>query len=445
MKLSWKNKDSLLEGNILKGFVLFAIPLFLGSLFQQLYATVDLIFVGNYLGKTAAAAIGASNIIVRCFIDLFTGISVGAGVVTARLWGAREWENVRKNVQNALVIAVAGGVSLAMLGLILSRQALIWLHTPESIFAPALIYMQIYIMSIPAMIVYNMCAGILRAMGDSRTPFIVLALGGMLNVCMDALFIVVLDQGVAGTAIATWIAQVFTAVLLLVKVFRVENLLKEKWKIEKEMSFTIIRVGLPLGIQTMIMTLSNVIIQYYINGFGENTVAAFAVYFRAESFLYLPIIAFGQAMVTFTGQNYGAGNVKRIRKGILVCTAFSSAVVVGLSFGLLSVGKNFLSIFCSETAVIKVGLQIISVTFPVYVIYALMEMTGSVVRGLGKSMYSMIIVICNLCVVRVTLLAYLVPQYHSVKMVAAVYPISWGLSAIAFSFCVVHLLKRIEK
>ena len=224
---------NLTEGSIAKGFILFALPLFLGSLFQQLYGTVDLIFVGNYMGKTEAAAVGASGILVTCLIGLFTGISVGAGVITAQYWGAKNKENVQKSMENALFLALAGGILLMAAGQLLADWALRALNTPASILAQALVYIRIYLLAIMSMIVYNMCAGILRAMGDSRTPFLVLAAGGFLNVCMDWCFIAMLGWGVAGAALATVVSQTFTAVFLMVYIFRKENLLRQRWKIER--------------------------------------------------------------------------------------------------------------------------------------------------------------------------------------------------------------------
>lgn len=441
-----RKRESLLEGSVLKGFILFALPLFAGSLFQQLYGTVDLIFVGNCLGKTEAAAVGASGILVTCLIGLFTGIAAGASVITAKYWGAQDTESVQSSIENALVLALAGGVGLMVLGQLLARQALLWLNTPESILAQALVYIKIYLLAIMSMIVYNMCVGIMRAMGDSRTPFVVLAIGGMLNVLLDYLFIVMLPFGVAGAAFATFGSQTFTAVCLLVRIIRKEALLKRSWKPERRMMASIIKTGVPLGIQSMILTLSNLFVQYYINGFGEDAVAAFTVYFRVETFLYLPILAFGQAMVTFTGQNYGAGYYDRIRKGVRSCNLFSALVIAALSALILCFSRPVLGIFCKDPEVVEAARSIILVSFPFYFIYSVMELTGSVVRGLGETMQSMGIVIFALCIVRVLLLGCSVRMFHSVQMVAAVYPVTWLIAMLLFILsyqrCVGRLLQK---
>lgn len=436
-----KTEHSLTEGSIVKGFILFALPLFLGSLFQQLYGTVDLIFVGNYMGKTEAAAVGASSILVTCLIGLFTGISVGAGVITAQYWGAKEEQKVRTSMENAIFLAITGGILLMIAGQLLADWALRALQTPDSILAEALVYIRIYLLAIMSMIIYNMCAGILRAIGDSRTPFLVLAVGGILNVLMDWMFIALLRWGVAGAALATVVSQTFTAVYLLVHICRKEQLLKQRWKIEPEMSAKIIKIGIPLGIQSMILTLSNLVVQYYINGFGEDAVAAFTVYFRVESMLYLPIVAFGQSIVTFAGQNYGAGNYQRIKKGAIVCNALSAAVIGVLSVVILALGRPILGIFCKDESVILLGLQIIGVSFPFYFVYAIMEVTGGLVRGMGRTVQSMVIVIFTLCVCRVVLLKLFVEKFHSLKMVAAVYPVTWILAMTAFILCFARVYK----
>ena len=427
-----KRNQDLTSGSILKGFFLFALPLFLGSLFQQLYGTVDLLFVGNLLGKRDAAAVGAGSILVVCLIGLFTGISVGAGVVAAQYWGAKDERSVRECIKNSLLLGTAGGIVLTAAGLLLSRQALIWLNTPEEIMEPAVVYIRIYLLSIVPMILYNMSAGILRAMGDSRTPFLVLAAGGILNVCMDALFLAVFRMGVEGAALATMVSQGFTAIVLTCHIIKRERLLGEKWKFSGKMCGRILKVGFPLGIQSMILTLSNLFVQYYINGFGEDAVAAFTVYFRAETLIYLPIMAFGQAMVTFTGQNIGAKKESRIREGAIRCNISAAAVIAAISAVILMFGKQVLGLFCQDPAVIREGLKIIHISFPFYFIYSVLEVTGGILRGAGKSLQSMMIIVINLCVIRVLLLGILVRSFHTIEAVAAVYPVTWALAACCF-------------
>lgn len=432
--------NDLTHGSIGKGYILFAIPLFLGSLFQQLYNTVDMLFVGNVLGKNAAAAVGASSILVTCLINLFTGVAVGAGIVISQLFGARKEQEMKEAVWIAVLAGIAGGLCLTVIGVTCSQAVLVKLHTPEAIIPDAVLYVQIYFLSAVPMVLYNMCSGILRAQGDSRTPFHALAAGGIVNVIMDAVFLIVLGWGVAGVAVATLFSQSMTAIFLLVHMLRHKVLTRQR--LRWDLLGKIISVGVPVGIQSMILTLSNVVVQYHINGFGENVIAAFAVYFKAENLLCLPIIAFGQAMVTFTGQNYGAGRYDRIRKGILVCNGISAMVLVVLSWSALAAGKWILGAFCPDQAVIAEGLRIIGVTFPVYFIYSLFEVTGGVVRGIGKSVPSMIIVIVNLCLIRILLLEIVDRTVHSVEAVAALYPVTWLLATVSFVIYYLHVRKE---
>lgn len=432
--------NDLTHGSIGKGYILFAIPLFLGSLFQQLYNTVDMLFVGNVLGKNAAAAVGASSILVTCLINLFTGVAVGAGIVISQLFGARKEQEMKETVWIAVLAGIAGGLCLTVIGVTCSQAVLVKLHTPEAIIPDAVLYVQIYFLSAVPMVLYNMCSGILRAQGDSRTPFHALAAGGIVNVIMDAVFLIVLGWGVAGVAVATLFSQSMTAIFLLVHMLRHKVLTRQR--LRWDLLGKIISVGVPVGIQSMILTLSNVVVQYHINGFGENVIAAFAVYFKAENLLCLPIIAFGQAMVTFTGQNYGAGRYDRIRKGILVCNGISAMVLVVLSWSALAAGKWILGAFCPDQAVIAEGLRIIGVTFPVYFIYSLFEVTGGVVRGIGKSVPSMIIVIVNLCLIRILLLEIVDRTVHSVEAVAALYPVTWLLATVLFVIYYLHVRKE---
>ena len=422
--------NDLTQGSIGKGFVLFAIPLFLGSLFQQLYNTVDMLFVGNVLGKNAAAAVGASSILVTCLINLFTGVAVGAGIVISQLFGAKKEKDMKESVWIAVLAGAVGGLILTVIGVTCSQAVLVRLHTPANIIPDAVLYVRIYFLAAIPMVLYNMCSGILRAQGDSRTPFHALAAGGVLNVITDAVFLILLDWGVAGVAVATLFSQSMTAVFLLNHMLHHRILTRQR--LRWDLLGKIICVGVPVGIQSMILTLSNVVVQYHINGFGENVIAAFAVYFKAENLLCLPIIAFGQAMVTFTGQNYGAGKYERIRRGILVCNGIAAAVLVVLSWSALAAGKWILSAFCPDQQVVAEGMRIISVTFPVYFVYSLFEVTGGVVRGIGKSVPSMVIVIVNLCVIRILMLEISDRVFHSVQAVAAVYPLTWLMATLSF-------------
>ena len=427
-----KKQIDLTKGNIAKGILLFGLPLFFGSLFQQLYGTADVIFVSRILGKNAAAAVGAGSILVTCLIGLFTGISVGTGVVVANGFGSKNEARMKKAMQSAVLIGLAGGILLMAAGLIFSEKILSWMHTPEEIMANAPIYIRIYFAAIPMMILYNICAGILRAIGNVRLPFWVLAGGGVLNVMIDAIFLKYLHLGIAGAAFATLISQDVTAVVLLVFIIRNEKIFVIRLTLDWEIIGSILKIGIPSGIQSVLLTLSNLIGQYHINKLGEDSIAAFTIYFKAENVIYMPILAFGQVMLTFTGQNIGAFNMQRVKKGVVQCNLLSVAVTLCLA-GLFTVFPSFLlEIFSKEKEINKLVLEIIQITFPCYFIYSIMEVTSSAVRGMGKALPSLVIMLLALCGSRILLIQWVTQYWNSVRAVAAVYPVTWLIAVICF-------------
>lgn len=430
-----------------RSLLLFSIPLFAGSIFQQLYNTADLLFVGNLVGKTAAAAVGASSTLVNCLVGLFTGISVGAGVAVAQAMGARDKERVDKVMHTAAAFSIVAGILLTILGEAVSRGVLQILNTPENVLNEAVVYIRIYFLGMLPMIVYNVGAGILRACGDSKTPFWILAAGGVLNVFVDWLMIGPLHMEVAGAAIATTISQTFSAVAVCVVLFKGNGIVKmsiSKIRFWKGHLGHILNLGLPAGLQSMLITLSNIVIQYYINGFGEDAVAAFSTYFRLESFAYLPVLAFGQAATTFAGQNYGAGKMERVKKGMFLAAGISMGCVVVIAFMLLGLGKTAVGWFVNDEAVIEIGLTIISVSFPFYWLNSLIEVLGGTLRGLGRSLTSMIIILATLCGSRIILLYILENRFHTVKALAAVYPITWALAVTALICALIKAFRKIE-
>lgn len=431
---------------IVRSLVFFAIPLFLGSIFQQLYNTADLLFVGNLVGKTAAAAVGACSTLVNCIIGLFTGISVGAGVALAQAMGAKDKERADKVMHTAAAFSIVGGIILTILGVLVSRGVLKLLNTPENVLDQAVIYLKIYFLGLLPMIIYNVGAGLLRAAGDSKTPFWILAAGGVLNVIVDAIFIAVFRLGVAGAAIATTISQAFSAVAVCVVLFKGNGMIRltlSKIRFWKGYLGRILSLGLPAGLQSMLITLSNIVIQYYINGFGEDAVAAFSTYFRLESFAYLPVLAFGQAATTFAGQNYGAGKMDRVKKGMILSAGISIGCVLIIAFSLLGLGRTAVGWFVKDETVIEIGLSIISVSFPFYWLNSLIEVVGGTIRGLGKSLTSMIIILATLCGSRIILLYFLESRFHSIRALAAVYPITWALAVIALICAAVHAFRSL--
>ena len=435
------NSHTLTKGSVGKGILLFALPLLGSSLIQQLYSTVDLIFVGQLLGTKASAAIGASGLIVTCMIGFFNGMAVGTNVFAARHYGARRFEQLKKLIQTIFWTGIIGGFLLTVIGLVLSPVFLTWMGTPESIFPLAVRYLRIYMASMISVVSYNLLSGVLRALGDSRTPMLYQFFGGIINVFADFIFLYVFHMGVEGTAFATLFSQTFAAIGVMIHLYR----LKEPYALRIRFSdcslkeFTdILKVGVPAGVQSIIITLSNIIIQSQINTLGVTSVASFTVYFRVELIIYLPIVALGQAVVSFIGQNYGAGNWERIKKGNRLCIFGGSLITFAACILLIIAMPVILNVFTKDAAVAAQTLEIVKVTFPFYFFYTVLECFSSNLRGFGKAFLPMIVTVISFCGFRIIALFALMAKNPSPDKVALSYPISWGISAAAMAMLYVR-------
>lgn len=435
------NSHTLTKGSVGKGILLFALPLLGSSLIQQLYSTVDLIFVGQLLGTKASAAIGASGLIVTCMIGFFNGMAVGTNVFAARHYGARRFEQLKKLIQTIFWTGIIGGFLLTVIGLVLSPVFLTWMGTPESIFPLAVRYLRIYMASMISVVSYNLLSGVLRALGDSRTPMLYQFFGGIINVFADFIFLYVFHMGVEGTAFATLFSQTFAAVGVMIHLYR----LKEPYALRIRFSdcslkeFTdILKVGVPAGVQSIIITLSNIIIQSQINTLGVTSVASFTVYFRVELIIYLPIVALGQAVVSFIGQNYGAGNWERIKKGNRLCIFGGSLITFAACILLIIAMPVILNVFTKDAAVAAQTLEIVKVTFPFYFFYTVLECFSSNLRGFGKVFLPMIVTVISFCGFRIVALFALMAKNPSPDKVALSYPISWGIAAAAMAMLYVR-------
>ena len=435
------NSHTLTKGSVGKGILLFALPLLGSSLIQQLYSTVDLIFVGQLLGTKASAAIGASGLIVTCLIGFFNGMAVGTNVFAARHYGARRFEQLKKLIQTIFWTGIIGGFFLTVIGLVLSPVFLTWMGTPESIFPLAVRYLRIYMASMISVVSYNLLSGVLRALGDSRTPMLYQFFGGIINVFADFIFLYVFHMGVEGTAFATLFSQTFAAIGVMIHLYRLKKpyALRIRFSDCSLKEFTdILKVGVPAGVQSIIITLSNIIIQSQINTLGVTSVASFTVYFRVELIIYLPIVALGQAVVSFIGQNYGAGNWERIKKGNRLCIFGGSLITFAACILLIIAMPVILNVFTKDAAVAAQTLEIVKVTFPFYFFYTVLECFSSNLRGFGKAFLPMIVTVISFCGFRIIALFALMAKNPSPDKVALSYPISWGIAAAAMAMLYVR-------
>ena len=434
IKKEKSNRRDLTQGSIIKKLVLFALPLLGGSLIQQLYNTVDVFFAGNFIKEgNAMAAVGATSMIVVLLVGFFNGMSVGCSVVISHDFGAHNKEKLQRSVHSAVGIALVGGTSLSILGFFVSPFILQWMQTPDDIYEMASTYIRIYFLSVLSLVTYNICTGVLRAAGDSRTPLIYQCIGGACNVLGDYIFIVFFDMGVMGVAVATLFSQtipaalVFLHLMLTKKPYRV---FLKKIRIHFDVLKQIVKVGVPAGVQSIVITLSNVIVQSQINGLGTDTIGAFTAYFRIELIMYLPILAFGQAITTFVGQNYGAGQLHRLSKGVrfcillgLGCTVLTSAFVLIFNFWCYKV-------FGANEAEIALGMRIMYINASLYFLDVFLEVFSGALRGSGNSFIPMIITVVNMCGVRIAFLFLFVNLFHTIESVAVCYPITWFTTSL---------------
>jgi len=440
-----KKVYDMTKGKIWTIILSFSLPLLGASLIQQLYNTADMIFVGNFVGKEATGAVGASSLLFTCIIGLFTGVSIGVGVAVSQKIGSKDLEMASKVSHTAITFGIIGGIVLTLIGFFSAEFLLTLMNTPKEIMYDSVLYLKIYFLSMLPMILYNIGAGIIRSTGNSKTPFYILIIGGLTNVFANYIFVVVFKMGVSGVAIATALSQTLTAAIVLTYLFKNKTAIKFKTselKIDFSLLKQILYFGLPAGIQSMLITFSNIIVQYYINGYGGDAVAAYATYFKLENFIWMPIVAIGQASMTFSGQNVGANNYKRVKKGAFVAILLSGGLSIVIATIILTFSHTFMRIFIKNKEIIYLGSQIALTTFPFYWLYSILEVLGSSLRGMGYSIVSMYVTTICLCGVRITLL-YLISKFNlDFKSVAYVYPMTWFFTASIF---IIAFLKIINK
>ncbi|MGI5874199.1 MAG: MATE family efflux transporter [Bacillota bacterium] len=450
MKLMKARNIDLSSGPMIPRMLLFMLPLIGGSIFQQLYNTADFLFVGNLLDKHAAAAVGVAGTVTYCAIGMFMGISVGTNVVAARYVGEKNEAKVKKVLNTSMSFAFIFGVLMMILAVIFTPQIYTLLNTPADVLVDATRYTRIFFLSLPFMIIYNMGSGFFRARGNSSTPFWILVICGFLNVALDAFFLIVVPLGINGVAFSTVFSQMFSAALTVAGLMRSDPFPMKvfvTWAIDRETLASILRVGLPAGIQTVLITVSNVMVQYHINGFGGTAVAAFATYYKLENFVYLPIMAISQTVTTFVAQNDGAGNYPRLWRGTVFAVLFSAAVTAVIAGLIVIFPKTVFGWFIRSDDVVAAAISIGLVTLPFYWLSALGETLGGAVRGLGYALTSMVVVVTCLCGWRILLLTLLAQHTHTLEDIARVYPESWAPVAVAFAviFCVIFRRRRKER
>ena len=426
--------NAITEGVIWKQILLFFFPILFGTFFQQLYNTVDAIIVGQYLGKAALAAVGGgTGTAINLLIGFFIGVSSGSAVVISQYYGARENAKTTDSINTSILLSIYAGLGITVLGMIFTEPLLELIGTPDDIMPLAVRYMRIIFAGSIFNTVFNMGSGIMRALGDSKRPLYFLVAGVVVNIILDYLFVGVIGMNVEGAAYATIISQFVSALLTIISMMRNREcpLTFKSFKMNGKLTRKMMAIGLPTGFQSILYTISNLIIQAHINGFGTDTAAAWAAFGKLDAFYWTGINAFGIAATTFVGQNFGAGKLKRVRKGIRDSVFMSVIMTVLIQVFFLTFGETALNMFTTDTTVIAIGMKILTLIAPYWITYLPIEILSGSLRGCGKTIIPTAIVVFGICVIRVVWLAIVPSISHTLEAVFLCYPVSWILSSIA--------------
>lgn len=432
-RLSIKKDVNMTEGVIWKQILWFALPLLVGNLFQQLYNTVDSIVVGNFVGKEALAAVGSSDSIINTLIGFFSGMATGAGVVISQYFGARDHENVHMAVHTTIALTFLLSVVFTILGVLLVRPMLMFMGTPEDVMPEATTYLTIYFAGVSGLMFYNMGAGILRAVGDSRRPLYFLIVSAVTNIVLDLVFVIVFRMGVAGVAYATIISQFASAILTMWTLTRESASYKIIWKrirITNWMLGKIVRIGLPSALQMAITAFSNVFVQSYINEFGSSCMAGWSSYGKIDKFCMLPIQSVSLSITTFVGQNLGAGQVARAKKGSTVAFVMSFIMTIVIMIPIMIFATPLVALFNQEPEVLEYGTLFLRLMMPFFLCQCANQVYAGSLRGAGNTKAPMFIMMGCFIVFRQIYLFIISKLTESVIWVALGYPFGWILCSV---------------
>ena len=438
------------NGPILSRMLRFSIPLMCSSVLQLLFNAADIVVVGRWAGDNSLAAVGSNTALIGLLTNLFVGLAVGANTLAAKSFGARDREELHRVVHTSILLSILSGVLLAVVGFFGARTILTWMQTPDNVLGLAALYLRIYFLGMPATMVYNFGAALLRAEGDTQRPLYFLSLAGVVNIVLNLFFVIVCHLDVAGVAIATVISQCISAALVLrcmTKDTGPLHLDLRKLRIHSRTMGKILQVGLPAGFQGILFSLSNVVIQSSVNTFGEVIMAGNSAAANIEQFVYVSMNAMYQATISFVSQNYGAGNYHRIRK--IVIRAQICVLVVGLVLGNLATlfGRELLAIYTTSPAVIDAGLIRMRIVCTTYAVCGMMDVMVGGLRGIGYSVMPMLVSLVGACGLRLLWIAtiFQLPQFHTIQMLYWSYPVSWTITVAVHVLCFLWALKRVKR
>ena len=445
-----RNEIDMCSGAIFPKLMQVAIPLACSGMLQLFFNAADVIVVGRYAGDNSLAAVSSNVSLVALLTNFFLGLSVGANILAARYFGSRDEQGLSRTVHTAITIGLVSGVILTLVGVFGARTILTWMQCPENVLPLATLYLRIYFGGMTATMLYNFGAALLRAQGDTRRPLYFLTFAGVVNVALNLFFVIKLHMDVAGVAIATVISQVISAALVIRCLMREPGPMRLELKclgIDTGKLQQIMRVGIPAGLQGVLFSVSNVVIQSSVNSFGEVVMAGNGAAVNIENFLYAPIDAFYQTNAAFASQNYGAGNYRRILP-IYVQAQASNAVLTAILSGLVYFfGPQLLSIYTGSPAVIAAGMVRIGIVCTTYVLNSFMNIIVGSIRGIGYNVMPMVVTLLGACAFRLVWIATLfqIPRFHTIETIYWSYPVSWAITYAAHLICFTIVYRRLRK
>ena len=429
------HKQTLTEGTIWKKMLLFALPVLLGNIFQQFYNAFDSWCVGNFLGEDALAAVSSSGSLIFMMVGFFNGVSMGAGVIISRYYGAKDFDPMKKAIHTAVAFGLCSGILLTVLGVTFTPTILRWMGTPSDVLPQSISYFRFYFCGAVFSVMYNIFVGILHAVGDSRHPLYYLIFSTFVNVALDLLFVGFFHWGVGSAAVATTISQGISALLCAIHLLRVDAPYRLNWRaigFHLPSLKRIVQFGLPSGVQNSVISIANVVVQANINSFGKEAMAGCGAYSKIEGFAFLPVTCFSMALSTFVGQNLGAGKHDRVKKGVAFGIACSCIMAESIGVVCYFLAPKLIAFFNDSPTVVEYGTRHMQTICLFYFLLALSHCMAAIMRGAGKASVPMITMLVCWCLIRVSYITIAVHFVNELTTVSAAYPITWTCSSIVF-------------
>ena len=429
--------NGITEGVIWQQLLLFFFPILFGTFFQQLYNAADAMIVGRFVGKEALAAVGGGTAgVIQVLVGFFVGLSSGATVIISQHYGAKHADKVSIAVHTSIAFSIIAGFVMMVGGIAIAPAVLEAMDTPADVMGPSVLYIRIYFLGLVGNLIYNMGSGILRAVGDSKRPLYFLIASCLTNIVLDVVFVVILKMGVAGAALATILSQALSAVLVIWVLMRTTDMHRldiRKIHLDGQTLMRIIRIGLPAGLQSVMYSVSNVVVQASVNSLGTDVVAAWTAYGKIDSVFWMMINAFGISVTTFVGQNYGAGKQERVRGGVRSCMGMSALATILMSWVLYYYGVHVYGLFTTDAVVIRIGQDMMRYLVPTYITYITVEIFSGALRGVGDCWVPMIISMLGTCILRCFWMMVAVPMRPDMYNIMFCYPLTWVVTSVSFS------------